>query len=225
LKIDPGTATLFGAIIGLCVVAWQTNKGFGNLIRSQENHARLDREARLHKLDLDRTSKKEEEERERRLLLSGLRAEIVSLHADASSAAQTHRQFAMLYKMMHEGNAPPNMKEFMMHGYKAPFNKEHIRKLGLLPVSLAADIIRVHSMAFEDRKVAWEKAPPNSIISLAYATGAVSAYRFQADLFHVAMRIRSLEEGTPDPGTLSETQKKRHADLPRVEDMVPQKIV
>jgi hypothetical protein len=38
-KIDPGIATLVGASFGFCVVAWQTGKGFKNLIRSQENQA------------------------------------------------------------------------------------------------------------------------------------------------------------------------------------------
>ena len=143
LKIDPGTATLFGAIIGLCVVAWQT-KGFGNLIKSQENQARLEREARLHTLELERTSKLDAESRGRRLLLSGLRAEMVSLHTEAGNAATTHHQFALLYKAMHENGVPPNMKEFTMSGYKAPFYKDSINKLGLLRVSL----LRISSELF-----------------------------------------------------------------------------
>ena len=225
LKIDPGTATLFGAIIGLCVVAWQTSKGFGNLIKSQENQARLEREARLHTLELERTSKLDAEDRERRLLLSGLRAEMVSLHTEAGNAATTHHQFALLYKAMHENGVPPNMKEFTMSGYKAPFYKDNINKLGLLRVSLAADIIRAFSMVFDDRKVVWEKAAPNSVVSVAYATGALLAYKFQSDLYHVAMRMRSFEEGTADPGTLSEIQAQRHANIPKLEDMIPAKMV
>jgi heme A synthase len=39
-KIDPGLATLLGAVIGFSVVAWQARAGFQNLIRSQENQAR-----------------------------------------------------------------------------------------------------------------------------------------------------------------------------------------
>lgn len=116
------------------------------------------------------------------------------------------------------------MKEWVINGYKTQFYKENISKLGLLGVSLAADVIRVYSMVFEDRKVVWEKAAPNSVVAVAYATGAVLAYKFNADLFHVCMRIRSVEEGTPDPGTLAATEDKRHAKLPKLEDMVPAKM-
>jgi hypothetical protein len=44
-KIDPGTATLSGAIIGLAIIGRQTRRGFANLIRSQNNQAELDRDA------------------------------------------------------------------------------------------------------------------------------------------------------------------------------------
>lgn len=224
LKIDPGTATLFGAVIGLCVVAWQTNRGFQNLVRSQENQSRLEREARLHRYELERAGSKDDEEREKRLLLSGLRAEIVSLHSAAFASAQSHQQYALLYKAMHEHGAPATIKEFTINGYKAPFYKENISKLGLLNVNLAADIIKVYSMVYDDRKVVWEKAAPNSVVSVAYGTGAVLAYKFNADLYHVAMRIRSFEEGTADPGTLSKTEAMRHAELPKLEGMVPDKM-
>lgn len=225
LKIDPGTATLFGAIIGLCVVAWQTNRGFQNLIRSQENQSRLERQARLHRYELDRAGVQADEQREKRLLLSGLRAEMVSLHTTAYASAQSNHQFALVYKAMHEHNAPATMKEWTVAGYKTPFYTDNISKLGLLGVSLAADVIRVYSMVFDDRRVVWEKAAPNSVVSVAYGTAAVLAYRFNADLYHVCMRFRSVEEGTPDPGTLSETEAQRHANLPKLEDMVPAKLV
>ncbi|MCK1734758.1 hypothetical protein IVA79_12500 [Bradyrhizobium sp. 138] len=224
LKIDPGTATLFGAIIGLCVVAWQTNRGFQNLIRSQENQSRLERQARLHRYELDRAGTQADEDREKRLLLSGLRAEMVSLHKTAFATAQTHHQFALIYKAMHEHNAPSTMKEWTINGYKTPFYKENISKLGLLGVSLAADVIRVYSMVFDDRKVVWEKAAPNSVVAVAYAAGAVLAYKFNADLYHVCMRIIAVEEGSSDPGTLAETEEKRHSNLPKLEDMVPEKM-
>jgi hypothetical protein len=42
LRIDPGVATLIGAIVGLGIVAWQARLGFRNLILSQE-HRQLSR--------------------------------------------------------------------------------------------------------------------------------------------------------------------------------------
>ena len=56
-KIDPGTATLFGAIIGLAIVGRQTRTGFTNLIRSQSVQAELD-EAGFTKRILNEKQKK-----------------------------------------------------------------------------------------------------------------------------------------------------------------------
>jgi len=44
-KVDPGLATLTGAVLGLSIVALQAKAGFNNLVRSQENQARLERDA------------------------------------------------------------------------------------------------------------------------------------------------------------------------------------
>ncbi|QUS40665.1 hypothetical protein RPMA_18885 [Tardiphaga alba] len=126
---------------------------------------------------------------------------------------------------MHEHNSPATIKEFTIAGFKAPFYKENIGKLGLLDVHIAADIIKVHSMVHDEKKIVWENAAPNSVVCIAYATSAALAYKFNADLYHVAMRIRSFEEGTADPGSLSSTEAARHADLPKFEDMIPEKIV
>lgn len=43
-KIDPGIATLIGAIVGLYIVGMQARAGFSNLIRSQEHHAAIERQ-------------------------------------------------------------------------------------------------------------------------------------------------------------------------------------
>src|ERR1700733_530000 len=78
-KLDPGLATFTGAIIGLTVVGWQTNKGFKNLVRSQKNQAELDREARLHRAQLDREIDSEKRQHDRSVLLSAMWAEITTL--------------------------------------------------------------------------------------------------------------------------------------------------
>jgi hypothetical protein len=52
-KLDQGTATLLGAIIGLSIVARQARRGFTNLVRSQAHQAQIDRDARLHQSELN----------------------------------------------------------------------------------------------------------------------------------------------------------------------------
>jgi len=75
-KVDPGLATLIGAIVGFSIVAYQARAGFMNLIRSQENQAKLEREARVHQMELDEEARKIVEVAERKTLMAALRAEL-----------------------------------------------------------------------------------------------------------------------------------------------------
>src|SRR5258707_11529083 len=75
LRIDPGVATLMGAIFGLGIVAWQARLRFWNLIRSQEHRAAIEAEARQHQhqLDVEREGRRIDEAR--CILMAALRAE------------------------------------------------------------------------------------------------------------------------------------------------------
>jgi hypothetical protein len=72
-KVDPGVATLLGAVGGLAIVAWQARIGFANLIRSQENQARLEQRGREHQQQLDQEKIEREIAREKKILLSAIR--------------------------------------------------------------------------------------------------------------------------------------------------------
>ena len=56
-QIPQPVATMVAGIVGLGVVAWQARLGFSNLVRSQENRAALDRDARTHQAELTREQK------------------------------------------------------------------------------------------------------------------------------------------------------------------------
>jgi hypothetical protein len=86
LRIDPGVATLMGAIVGFGIVAWQARAGFTNLIRSQQHRADIETEVRRHQhtLDVEREARRTDEER--RVLLAALRAEITGLMDHAQTA-------------------------------------------------------------------------------------------------------------------------------------------
>jgi hypothetical protein len=99
-KIDPGTATLLGAIIGLAIVARQTRNGIANLVRSQNNQAELDRKARLHQAEIEQAAAQRLMENERATLLSALRAEIVGLHNAACNAENIATRFAEIANSM-----------------------------------------------------------------------------------------------------------------------------
>ena len=94
LRIDPGVATLMGAIFGLGIVAWQARLRFWNLIRSQEHRAAIEAEARQHQhqLDVEREGRRIDEER--CILMAALRAEIVGAHGTSPDHGRTRNAHA-----------------------------------------------------------------------------------------------------------------------------------
>jgi hypothetical protein len=213
-KIDPGLATLIGAIIGLSVVAWQTREGFQNLIRSQQNQAELDREARLHRFELDERARAVEWIKEVETLRASLRAEMIHLHRLAQEAETLSLHLKEKYLEHAQAGAAPTIDKVPMESFDAPIFRSHLSKIGLLGPSLAADVVIVLSVA-DGKSQDFESTSPLTMEFIAntlYARHALKMKHWQEDLFHVAMRIRAVEEGTPDPGTLSATSvaRRRH---------------
>jgi hypothetical protein len=220
IRIDPGLATLVGAIFGLGVVAWQTNRGFGNLIRSQRNQSELDREARLHQAELLQINKNNEREYEKWILLASIRAEIVALMHAVHTAGEGSRQMAVLSKALHENRSQNTSKMIKLSSFDAPVYKANIDKLGLLGVSIAADVIKVMSRARPGIESVNADPIPYSVATAIYAADYDAMNKWHDDLHQVALRIISLESGTPDPGTLLTTKEARYKKLPDVADLI-----
>jgi hypothetical protein len=221
-KLDPGLATLTGAIVGLGVVGWQTNRGFGNLIRSQRNQSELDREARLHQAELLQVTKDKEREYEKYLLLASIRAEIAALMHAVSSAGEGSRKMAVLFKALHENKSQNPSKIIKLTSFDAPIYKANIDKLGLLGVSIAADVIRVMSRARAGVETINSDPVPYAVAAAIYAGDYDAMNKWYDDLHHVAVRIIANEGGLPDPGTLLDTKDERYKKLPDVGDLLPQ---
>lgn len=213
-KLDQGTATLLGAIIGLSIVARQARRGFANLIKSQAHQAQIDRDARLHQSELNNQALDRERIREKHLLLAALRAEIAALHSLAYEQANTVRTFALMTRFLAQNNAPASSKEFGSSTFNAPIFMANIPKLGLLGTYLGADIIKVLSRA--DGKSASMKTEipmPHAMVYALYVGRHDFLVKWASDLHHVAMRIIAEENGTTDPGTLVATEADRYSKL------------
>jgi hypothetical protein len=145
-KIDSGIATLVGAVIGLCVVAWQTSRGFRNLIKSQESQAQIDRIARIHQAEIDKDAEGQARTRARTSLLVGLRAEMVHLHAKMLNSEDLAQRLQKSFEKY-----PPNQvsatNKLEFDTFHAQVFEANINNLGLLPISLASDIICVLARA------------------------------------------------------------------------------
>jgi hypothetical protein len=214
LKIDQGVATLCGATIGIIVVGWQTNKGFKNLIRSQESQAAHERDARVHQANLDQEAKDKEEAREKRALTSALWAEVYSLHDQAHNAWINAQMMNIMYKGMIESGQRSTAKTFAFPTFEAPIYREHVSRLGLLGASLAADVVLVLSMATGKQATATlDSVIPHELLATLYEGHADKMKGWREDLYHVAARLSASTNNTADPGTLWDNRQKRKAEV------------
>jgi len=212
LRIDPGVATLMGAIVGLGIVAWQARLGFTNLIQSQEHSATIETQARQDQqtLDIERDAKRTDEERS--ILMAALRAEMVGLMHRAEDVRQSSKIMHLWLQNMIAANAP-NSKSFPYPTFNAPVYQANVSKIGLLGASLGADVVRVMTRTGVTVPPTTQDQPlSNEVVATLYDRMADAMREWYADLYHVAMRIRAHEEGTSDPGTLTEAQAKRQAE-------------
>jgi hypothetical protein len=202
-KIDPGLATLWGAVIGLCVVAWQTRRGFQNLIKSQQNEAELQRIARLHQQELDAANITADERRKKQVLVAALWAETVSLHKQVGDAHMTAVLMREMAKGMQRKGAQNTSSTIIFRAFDAPIYKANIPNLGLLGASVAADVVLVASRATGTSPNVTQDHPPSwDVMATIYHGHAEMLEDWLRDLLHVANRLRSVMNGTPDPGPL-----------------------
>jgi hypothetical protein len=213
-KIDPGVGTLTGAVIGLSVVAWQARTGFDNLIKSQENQARIERDAREHSAELDRVSEERKTQNDRAVLLAALRAEIAYLFGQVTDAERHIRGLLFLEQALIRQQSPSTTKIIALHSFDAPISKANVPHLGMLGANLGADIIKVLSRANDKEiKFSVEQPMPHDVVLMIFQGNLTSLRKWSSDLYHAAMRIRAYEDNTKDPGTLTETEAERYKDV------------
>jgi hypothetical protein len=165
-RIDPGVATLIGAIVGLGIVAWQARLGFTNLIRSQENQAAIETEARLHQHQLDIDRERQRANEDRRILMSTLRAEIVGLMQQAQNTMNHANVMRAMLKVMADEKAPDFTTSFTWPTFQAPVYQANLSKMGLLGASLGADVIKVMAMTGRTLPPSTSDKPmPNNVVA------------------------------------------------------------
>jgi hypothetical protein len=208
-KLDPGIVTLLGAIIGLGIVGWQARVGFNHLIRSQENQAALERDARLHQYELDRAAQEGEQAGQRKTLIAALRAEVFYLSLKAGEARRWAITMTALQEVAVEEGFPNTTTKISMYSFDAPVFKTNISQLGLLGASLAADVVAVCSRATPSLVAEFDKPPPARMIAGLYAAHQKELENWEQDLVHVGRRLQAAEEGTPDLEQLVLVQARR----------------
>src|SRR5262249_24526417 len=141
-------ATVVGAIIGFSVVAWQTQRGFRNLIASQEHRAATERDARADQARIQREIAAEQLDREKMVLAAALAGELSSLwHQVKNASAMPIAQSILLEEMIKYGARGKRDAILPIFPIRVPIYEANIAKLGLLGSSLTGDVARVFSRA------------------------------------------------------------------------------
>lgn len=211
-KIDPGTATLLGAIVGLGIIGWQARLGFLNLVKSQRNQSELDREARLHQSEIERAREETSVNERRNILANALWAETYALYFQAAEQYVAHKMFGKVAEEMERRREPPVLTNIGFPSFDAPVYKANIPNLGLLPPGITADVVLVMTRAKggEPYKTESERPLSHSLTKTLHHGFADTMKDWRDDLFHVSKRLASIiNPSNPDPGSLYEAQKVR----------------
>jgi hypothetical protein len=206
-------ATLTVGVIGVLGVGWQTNRGFRNLIRSQEHRARIEKQAREDQATLDEKARAHERQFETRVIAASIHAELIGLKPRIEYLLTNYKTRLALLKVAKEDSArgrATNNRLYTLSIVKirTPVFDQYAEKLGQLGISIAADVILVYS------DIQHSEGHPDINLTLDFAIGAYTAIvqRFEAwpaEIELVAKRLGAVQGLWPDPGNLMDFRAQR----------------
>lgn len=218
VDVPPGWATLLGAVIGLSAIAWQTRAGFGNLIKSQEHsavldrdarneRARLDREGREHQYQLDTNAREAAKESEKKELAAALHGELISINRQYNNVMQVLLIQEKLFRQMALTGTAIS-QDFKLLKISTPVYEANIHRIGLLGPSVAADVAEIYgAMSFGFELPAKHLDPEMLSILLDGIRQSLSSVN--KDALHVNSRLLAIQFGSEDPGPLLFARQRR----------------
>lgn len=206
-SIPQGLATLIGAVVGLCTIAWQTNRGFKNLIASQEHRAELDRQALKDKSELDQRAKQADRHHEARVVAAALNAELNYIIGLIDAVRENYSSEARNFRNLAAKN-PASTVKVTFTDWKTPIYDENIKRLGLLGWSLAGDVVEVYSLTTIKSSGKPTELPARSAAFL-YEAFAHQYGDWRLDMIHVAQRLGCFQHEQDDPGALAAAREAR----------------
>lgn len=188
-------ATILTGLGGLGMIAWQTNRGFRNLIRSQVHRSRIERRAREHQAVLDQR-KRDAESREAKLTLAAL------LQAELVMILQTARIYLKAeqdqIEIVREYTQQSPYGKINIGLISAPIFSNKISDIGILGASLSTDILRAYQI------IEMNKLVEDGTFAAAFETAVDVRKKYFNSyipfLEHAIKRLHAFHTGQPDPG-------------------------
>jgi hypothetical protein len=184
--LPQGWAILFGLGLGLCAIAWQTRKGFGSLVKSQQNQAELDRQATMQRLQMERRAEADARAAHGKSLAAALIGELTACQRMQSLRATNLGVMQAVSEKMGGDGASVALTSSAI---TTPVYQSIIPELGLLGASLVADVVAVYSRLNMDSH--GDRSPAEQLSTV------VEDLR---DIAHVIIRLQAFQEGSRDPG-------------------------
>jgi hypothetical protein len=208
--ISPSGATLIAAILGFSAVAWQTRQGFKNIVKSQDNQARLDRESREDQSRIAHQHKLDDWNHEKRALAASLCGE---LSAAATRLFNT-RPILSIQKLVYQqiGDAvssqPVRVASYLSSSEPRIFAANAAR-IGVLGPSIASDVVEMYQILLWSGEVPAATTLTGTQISKLFEAQLEALDDWIQDQHHVNLRLLSLYGSQEDPGPLYFERQKR----------------
>ncbi len=199
-SLPAGVATLAAATLAFCGVAWQTNRGFKNLIASQEHRAQLDRTARQEELDLAAQKAERERRSARTSLSAAMQGELAALETYCENTRLTCTAMSEVYKSL--GNSQLTHPPTALIAFRPRIYDANISNLGLFPSSLVAEIATVYSASTVTPELS--KVSRADVLTKSYHIYSIVLSNLKKRARHLAQRLDALDHNVPDPGPFPE---------------------
>jgi hypothetical protein len=133
-------ATLVGTVVGLGAIAYQTNRGFKNLIAAQDHRATIEAQAREHTDRLAREARQEEELQRGRKVAAALHGEVDSLTQRFAGIAESFKSTIATNRAQKAEGLPFRKQSIKVAHKDYPIFDAYISDLGMLGPSMARDV-------------------------------------------------------------------------------------
>jgi hypothetical protein len=131
--------------------------------------------------------------------------------AEAQNSNDVMTTFSQMSHAMSQARMPAFNQPIRFPSFDTPIYNTNISRIGLLGVSIAADVVKVMNRAKrKEVNSPGGSSLEHKFMKAIYDTAA-SYKSWSSEIYHVAIRIRSSEEGWQDPGTLIESKAAREA--------------
>ena len=194
-------ATLVGTVVGLGAIAYQTNRGFKNLIAAQDHRAVIEAQAREHTDKLARAAKEEEELQRGRLVAAALHGEVDSLTQRFAGIAESFKSTLITNSAQKADGLPFRKQSIKVIHKDYPIFDAYISHLGLLGPSVARDVSFFYAKCRHDLEY-------NEIIGYDLLSEIlVGIAKFHDELASeskaLSCRLEAFYNNHPDPGPIN----------------------